>query len=570
MEVPGQSPKLLNPLEFANCSSFKRLDALLIASLIAVFIPLRLWQLNHTEVAARDSIGYIRTAWQLGDRPWREVVRNSEQHPGYPLAILGMSKIVRLGVSGPDSMVMQYSAQFTSIAAGLLLIAPMYLLGRNLFGRAAAFWASAFFQLAPAGNRVLPDALSEGLFLLFAVSALLFCVNALRSGSFVGFGLTGMASGLAYLVRPEGALIAGLAGLVLLVAVAGRLGEFSRQRGAGCALVLIIAWAAVSLPYINAIGGFTVKLSSKFIINPELMTAPPSDSEVNLDKQLSGIVKVPLAIWLPQSEQQKVVNGLKAVGFEIAKGFGFIAWIPAILGMYWGRGLLRTQTGAWVLLLLPLVLFLLLWRLAAVVGYVSERHTIMIILCGCYPASAATLKIGAGLGKLWNRLFPSGNWLGPAWPSFLGVLLLGSVVPKSFEPLHANRSGFKNAGLWLAENSHSFDQVLDPYCWAHYYAGRVFLEGRPQDAPPGREPICFVVLEQSGNSHLRLTEIPQAKKLAQTGRLVFEWEGKRRKDHCVVRIYACALPSKSGGSGPHPMTVLPPRDPKSVLMHAGE
>src|SRR5262249_36218227 len=71
--------------------------------LLTIALGLRLWLVWDTEVAARDSIGYIRYAWQLGHRPWLEVVRTTEQPPAYALAVLAVSQPVRHLVSAPES-----------------------------------------------------------------------------------------------------------------------------------------------------------------------------------------------------------------------------------------------------------------------------------------------------------------------------------------------------------------------------------------------------------------------------------------------------------------------------------
>src|SRR4051812_10461141 len=95
-------------------------DLRLLVLLIALTTGLRVWHLWHTEVAARDSIGYIRYAWQLQHQPWVEVVSHGDQHPGYPAAIVAMSLVVRQVVSGPDSVIMQLSAQLASSVAAVL------------------------------------------------------------------------------------------------------------------------------------------------------------------------------------------------------------------------------------------------------------------------------------------------------------------------------------------------------------------------------------------------------------------------------------------------------------------
>src|SRR5262249_49195146 len=161
--------------------------------------------LCHTEVAARDSIGFIRYAWQLQHRPWQEVLPHAEQHPGYPVVLLGVSLPVRQFLHLPDALAMQLSAQLASALAGVLLIFPMFSLGRELFDRTTGFGAALLFQCLPASGRVLSDGLSEATFLLLAATALYCGVRALRTRSVFGFGLCGLCSGLAYLTRPEGA-----------------------------------------------------------------------------------------------------------------------------------------------------------------------------------------------------------------------------------------------------------------------------------------------------------------------------------------------------------------------------
>src|SRR5262249_45727200 len=172
--------------------------------LLAVLaVGLRAWQVRHTEVTSRDSIGYIRIAWELGHGDWRRVVPAAHHHPGYPAAVLAVSVPVRQYLGGDLAAAMQLSAQLASALASVLLVVPMFYLGRELFDRRVAFWATLLFQCLPAGGRVMADGLSDSLFLLWAATGLVFAARALRTGSLPGFALAGLATGLAYLTRPE-------------------------------------------------------------------------------------------------------------------------------------------------------------------------------------------------------------------------------------------------------------------------------------------------------------------------------------------------------------------------------
>jgi hypothetical protein len=124
-------------------------------------------------------------------------------------------------------------------------------------------------------------------------------------------------------------------------------------------------------------------------------------------------------------------------------------------------------------------------------------------------------------------------------------MFLAATVVKDVEPLHSNRKGFRDAGVWIAEHTAPYDKIMDPYCWTHYYAGRVFVEGKAYDVPDDQPRRCYVVVEESGNEHPRLgTSIPEAKRLALQGQQTFEYKARRKNEVCDVCVYAVPLPGK--------------------------
>src|SRR5262249_8201450 len=160
--------------------------------------------------------------------------------------------------------------------------------------------------------------------------------------------------------------------------------------------------------------------------------------------------------------------------------------------------------------------------IAVVVGYMSDRHTLLIVCCGTFWGVAGMRVIGRRLAELCHRFAASqvtqrltGN--SDYWSTGLFLILIASGLPRTLAPLHAARAGHRTAGLWLAEHAGPSDIVDDPFCWAHFYAGKVFLEGMPLPAPTLR----YIVLEKSTNPHSRLPSIPELRKLAeQRGTLV--------------------------------------------------
>jgi hypothetical protein len=509
----------------SRASATKLLDLRNLAVLAALVLCVRGWQLTHTEVASRDSISYVRIAWQLEQGAWRRVMPSAPQHPGYPLAVLALSQTVRHFLPDDPPRAWQISGQLVSALASLLLIVPMYFMGRELFERRIAFWSCLLFQCLPTSGKIMGDALSDTLFLLFACTALWMACLALRLRSWPLFALTGLAGGLAYLTRPEGALIVAAAGLVL---AAMQLRSAWRQSWLGVlrqGTALTLAALAVMTPYMLVIGGLTVKNTPNLMMNQQRPDAdwenrirpklPAKDERHSAAKSGSSLLAV---WWIPsdgslEQPSSRHLWALKAFCLEMGKGFFYVLWMPALLGLWWRRERFGVVPGVWVGLLVCTSLSALLYRMADKMGYLSDRHFLLLLLCGIYWSVAGTLllgeKLAAGAARLWPNVAERRWMQGRTWSLALLLLLALAPLPRTLDRLHAERAGFRSLGRWLSQHTQAGDYIEDPYCWAYYYAGRVFVEGC-RDLPV-HTPNCFyVVLEESSNRHPRLVSLRNA------------------------------------------------------------
>ena len=100
-------------------------DLIGLGALLLLAVMLRAWVIHHTEVGARDSIGFIRYAVQLDEKPWTQVVKSFEQHPGYPVLIWAVSQPLRYFAGGVNCDSMLLSAQIASLLASLLVTLPV-------------------------------------------------------------------------------------------------------------------------------------------------------------------------------------------------------------------------------------------------------------------------------------------------------------------------------------------------------------------------------------------------------------------------------------------------------------
>jgi hypothetical protein len=517
-----------------------RADVSLVLLLMTLAMAMRTWQLTHTEVPARDTIGYVRIAWQLGQRPWREVLPTASQHPGYPAALLLVSLPVRYFIRDDLAGAMQLSAQLTSALASILLVLPMYWLGRELFDRRVSFWATLLFQCLPAAGRLMGDGMSEPVFLLWAATALWLSARGLREGSMVCLALAGAFAGLAYLTRPEGLVVVAATGFVLLGMQTVQ--RWRRPWGKCLSLgtALVVGCVVVGGPYAATIRGLTVKLTPLEIMKQDFLGDPPQTRAEIAPRTAQNPTL--LATWWRGVQPQpgsaaRTRWGLLTLVRELTKGFFYVVWVPALWGLWLFRDRFRLKPGSWVLLLVGLMVLFALFRVAAVAGYLSERHALLILLGGCYWAVAALLVFGRWVAarlEHWRPVLANERF----WSGAILLALCGATGAKSLEPLHADRAGFRQAGYWLAQHAQPGDFVYDAYSWSHFYAGRVFLEGTNEPLPAHEPPVCYVVLEQSRNDHPRHVErLAEARALAEKGHVVFSWKVPRHRDEAEILIY---------------------------------
>lgn len=242
------------------------------------------------------------------------------------------------------------------------------------------------------------------------------------------------------------------------------------------------------------------------------------------------------------------------MGTELSRGALHVGWVLALIGLWVYRDRLRTTPGTWVLLVLCSVTAAVLWLLANAMGYLSDRHCLVILFCASFWMAAGFRAAGEWLSGrvqpylgewtsqhgIWRQIVEERLTSGRALATLLVLGLIGAALPKSLETLHGNRAGLRQAGTWLLEHADPSDEIVDPYCWAHYYAGCVFREGLPTEPEPGHVPVRYAVVEHGKSEHHRLARLEEARRMEREGRLVFRWTGKQGKYDAEVAVYEVA------------------------------
>jgi hypothetical protein len=513
------------------------LGVLLIASLV-----LHAVMIARTTVTARDSLRFARTALNLEHpniktqalgQPHRDgvdVLRDQYEcpdPPGFPALVLAAAQVVRHVHDAPVPEQMLLSAQVASALAGVLLVIPSFWLGRMLFNSAfVGFAAALLFQVLPVSARVMSDGLSDSLSMLGITTAMLFGVRAVRKRSTIAALACGLNTGLAYLVRPEGLLVALAVAATIGVLALGK--HWPRSQAFGRLVAVLTGLMLAATPYMVVINGVSNKPSVKEAIH-KLMPWRMQTQAQTLTPH-AGL----LAEWYPGQGSQ-VAWAVSAIVKETLKTSHYSMLLMAVIGIYYYRQRLRQDAGLVLVLVLGAMHGLLLFAMAtktpstaplAMPPYVSERHTLLLAWLACLFAAAA-------LRPLSRIRF--GEWL-------LLAALAVTALPVDLKRLHENREGHVHAGRYLAGVVTDSDAVVDPFDWADWYAGRT-LYFIPGDPPEDRLTARWVVWEPTAgtksNPHSRLPRLQAAAAVVNDGanppKLMFQWpEGVPAADAKVV------------------------------------
>ncbi len=524
-------------------------DCLLLALLLALVVPLRAWLVYNTEVVARDGIGFIRYALELEKSPWKETLLKNDQHPGYPLTIWAVSLPVRAWM-GENNAALQLSAQLASNLAAVLLLFPMYFLGKLFFERRVAFWGTLLLQYLPASGHLFSDGLSDPLFLLLITAAFLFAVVALRRQRIAYFGGSGVFCGLAYLTRPEAVMVF----MAVLVVIGLRQmmpsWKTTRRAALGGALAMTLSTLAVGSLYFGFTGTFTNKRALGIMLHEraELRQNMPVEESRNGPSLTLPARRVLFATIFASrtvdgSPIVRLADSVYIFGAELTQLFNYVGMVPLILGLVWRwRGLRQVPE-----FLVPLTYLgmncLLMPYLAYKVGYVSERHLLPMGMWGAFFAAAGLCDLTDRLRQRWPAVVGPRLGGGVSLVALLVVLVLaGACLPRTLRKINASGAGNRAAGLWLAQQLKSGDAVQDEHIWSSFYAGRI------QPTPASFDPQAkkYVVFTRSKDRKVREQQALQEQELRSAhGEIVYCWPapsaaGQLPEQKARIVIYAVA------------------------------
>jgi 4-amino-4-deoxy-L-arabinose transferase-like glycosyltransferase len=459
-----------------------------LAAILAVALAVRVVAWWRTAVMFNDGPIFLAMAEAIAQGRWADVLVHP-YHPLYPalIALLGVFPIH-----------LETAAVMVSILGGLLSVAAIFWFVRDAFGVDVAWLAAWVVALHPWAVDFSADVMSDGLYMGFFLVGFVAMARMVEHPTAPNTLACGITSGLAYLVRPEGAGL--LVACVLLLAARGLFDRTQRGRLALSCVGLLLAAAVVMAPFVVAVGQQTGEfvLTQKKSVSSLVGAAPLVRTEVEQEHEHRASLRVSTPLPLPESAIRSDGEGASRPSRNLS---GFLEAILrvtttsmaairfelmafALLGL-WSLGSNRKPTREWTIGL-PIVLHsgllvLLVWG----AGYVSRRHALapwlpvvgFAALGWRFLCTAIAARDRARGGALLARLRTP-----RAINIALVVLLMMGWGARDLRPRRLDRAPVRVAAEWLAENHPDSGSVAAQKLRTAYYAGATFVP-----LPSGRD-----------------------------------------------------------------------------------
>ena len=437
------------------------------APLVAAIVLAALCQfyiVSRSPIIAKDGMAFIRIAKSLAVDPVA-TLRAEDQHPGYPAMLLAFERGYRLltGREEFDSFIA--ATHLASGTCGLLVIVFLWLFARGLYNDRVANVTVLLAAVWPLFRLNASDSLSDTPHLMFYLAGAWMAVEGLRTRHFRWLAGAGLASSLAFAVRPEGLLVGLAAGL----AVAW---EFCRVRFSPRKVLLAIAGVAAAgsllvVPYAIVAGKITTKkLPFHRTITEHERAMAAADRTTGLLAEPAPGGTLPDEFSRPSAILGVVALAVVELGRELAQGFYYLALIPLTAGTF-ARSRQRPNYPAslmHVVLMNSHAALLLLLYLTA--GYISHRHVMPLVALMLPTAAAGTIWLADEASR---RLAFVGS---PRRSLAVAVALFYvGLVPKCLVPLHAVYAPLYQAAELVKREARPGDSVLASSSYVRFYAG---------------------------------------------------------------------------------------------------
>lgn len=452
--------------------------------ILALAMALHAIDIGQSLLPAQDGLKFLRVARDFHHQPWADVVRASDQHPLYPAAVACLQPVLQVPMgSGPESW--RLSAQLVSVLAMLAMVLAIYRLARTWFGERAANLSALFAVILPFPALIGHDTLADSLSLALVGWALVAGECALRRATPTASIACGTLAGLGFLARPE-------AVLVLVAVVAALLWKCLRDEAARrppASEALRFWWPRFTpiLLMFACCGGFMAgyaivkgELTEKLAIRLAGGMGPAAPAQ--------RIAPAPSADWFdpgwdfsPKEDLQRQLRATWWVASVIVanRWLEAMSYLLAPLAILGGFAAARAKSNAVfhgcsdssliiarrLTCCVVVVWWLVLARHLGLMGYLSDRHVLTLVLISLPWAGAGAIALNQMIARHSNP-----HRAARLHAAFVLTIVVCGVLAQ-IKSDHPSRWGHRAAGDWLRAIAQPGEAVLDTRGWAAFISG---------------------------------------------------------------------------------------------------
>lgn len=175
----------------------------------------QVYVVSRSPIIAKDGMGFIQIAKSLAIDP-PAAMRAFDQHPGYPAMVLACERVYQRLTAADDFRSFIVGSRLASGICGLGTLIFLWLFARRLYDDRIANLTVLLAAVWPLFRLNASDSLSDTPHLMFYLAGVWLACEGLCRRRSRWFAAAGIASGLAFWVRPEGLVVAAAAALAVV------------------------------------------------------------------------------------------------------------------------------------------------------------------------------------------------------------------------------------------------------------------------------------------------------------------------------------------------------------------
>jgi hypothetical protein len=339
----------------------------------------------------------------------------------------------------------EVSGQIISIITSILAVIPLFLLGKNIFSQAAAFWAGIFYFLNPEMLQRSVDVLKEGLLIFFLFSAVFLFYLFLNRRRIFWLVASTLVTLLGLMTRVVSLIFIPVFTFWILF-LKKKLFDVGPSKRLGYILLILALCTAIVIPLMINVKAVT----GKWDINKKTITVHDMVESIFFDKKI---------------EIPEVGRGPFPLIKKIIKVYHPILFLFLLAGLIVRKAIPRD-------FFKEMFLFSFIFGYMIIIGimmFTSDRYILFPILLSYLWAGAGAVEIQE---KVMGRVHLSPNRV------TIGLFILIFIIflPVLLHPYRVEKLGRKAIGIWIKDQEIGTPLILtDVYRVAYYAEGELLI-----------------------------------------------------------------------------------------------